>query len=1175
MDTELVEAKSESDDASKNLITTKGELLKLHYDWKPMYFPFRKYLLWGSEPMASQTKVFYSDDQRYALRLQLDWVSKRFQLVVLQEPSPSLYKLKVRFDCKEGVWVEKTNFLTASEASFPWLPDEAVDASYLNISSYVTVLCGVTKPGSVDSVVSEHVKMMITGTKRLFDLSSSNAFAACCDFTFKVEDKLLMVHKAIMGVMSPKLSQIMFEKNTQQIDGVSFEGLNAFVQCIYTGQYEVRRCLIPDVMVLSRRYELNWIAVHFRDVLLKECLRMCVKLGYRSNSLLHTFRKFVHDILRSQHWKDLSNKHPECAAYILQDAFLVDSNVFCMQHSIQSVHHVLPYPVGFFMLDAQEQSTYSTVKLTFALCSKMSSRESDDLIEKAKSIAAENAVVQNLLRRYYSMESKLSRLHFLMKQNKAELRKMLRNVEAEGAVSRKKKKDDKRLSRTDTAKVKDIRMADRGRMDSASVEIHPSVSRLENVNSQPNLESFDDQDANNQSDSVIAKLRAEVTRLTRENFRLNSALSDSDRRSPTFAPASAAEGGSYLCNNCEKLKEQLESKETNLLRSENHIQQLRKTIAKLEEQLSLMRKNGKAEESQESIDAFVTASTPHSLEGISQNEKEDKPSPFLTRKHRQKAFHHPPRQHRINRYCLACHRMKRNHPNRTPKRRHPVKPLYSMPTVRPNDARNDVLLSNYLSDEYDRLTAENAKLIEKCSMLEKRNETLEDLVRDGNLTEATRLECSNCGEWKRKHDNLFRSHRALIDRFEAEKSRHEANYTLLDGQKLKLEKDVEKLKENSSVLQRMNKTLRSDLLVAERCALELQRLMAENGAKKSVLADLKKDMADKATDVPEWVSLRKEPEYPAGSSAQPAATINAKGRDQETAELKKMTAQLEAEYSKFQSKLADQEASLYRMTKALESATDARKSAEYSRNAMEAELLRQREEHGQLSQTVKNLENDLRQALIDKEYWQSALRSSIDQLHNFESLMHDREEEYQRMLKEAKSPLNASGNANSEIQLLNVEKQNLLKEVEIYREQFSKTRAMLKELEADRDAMLKQNESFQRDVADLRQSVLNLESDNLSLLQRLTLKETESSERKRQLENLNLELKLLRCQPELSDIRRSQLELEVRELKSECAKLRCKLTDCERKLKGGKDEAETVQKKTDKQSSTPVNAEQT
>ncbi|CDW57136.1 hypothetical protein TTRE_0000542301 [Trichuris trichiura] len=764
----------------------------------------------------------------------------------------------------------------------------------------------------------------------------------------------------------------------------------------------------------------------------------------------------------------------------------------------------------------------------------MSGRRSDDLIEKAKSIAGENEVVQNLLRRYYSMESKLSRLHFLMKQNKAELQKMLRNVEAEAAVSRKKKKGDKRLPRTDTAKVKDIRMADRGRMDSASVEIHPSVSRLENMNSQPNLESFDGQD-----------------------------------------------GASHVCNNCQKLKEQLESKETNLLRSENHIQQLKKTIVKLEEQLDFIRKNGKADESRESIDAFVTASTPRSLDGVSQNGKEDKPSPFLTRKQHPKAFHHPLKQHRINRYCLACHRTKRNHLNRTPKRRRPVKPLYSMPTVRPaKDARNDVLLSNYLSDEYDRLTAENAKLIEKCSMLEKRNETLEDLVRDGSFAEATRLECSNCGEWKRKHDNLFRSHRALIDRFEAEKSRHEANYTLLDGQKLKLEKDVEKLKENSSVLQRMNKTLRSDLLVAERCALELQRLMAENGSKKSVLADRKKDMLDKATDVPEWISLRKESEYPAGTSAQ-AATANAKGRDQETAELKKMTAQLEAEYSKFQSKLADQEASLYRMTKALESATDARKRAEYSRNAMEAELLRQKEEHGQLAQTVKNLENDLRQALIDKEYWQSALRSSIDQLHNFESLMQDREAEFQRMLKEAKSPLVANDSATSEVQLLNMEKQNLLKEVEIYREQFSKTRAMLKELEADRDAMLKQNESFQRDVADLRQSVLSLESDNLALLQRLTLKETESSEvsflfkwkRKRQLENLNLELKLLRCQPELSDIRRSQLELEVRELKSECAKLRYKLTDCERKIKVEKDGAETVQKKTDKQSNTTVNPE--
>uniref|UniRef100_A0A5S6QID8 Uncharacterized protein n=1 Tax=Trichuris muris TaxID=70415 RepID=A0A5S6QID8_TRIMR len=488
-----------------------------------------------------------------------------------------------------------------------------------------------------------------------------------------------------------------------------------------------------------------------------------------------------------------------------------------------------------------------------------------------------------------------------------------------------------------------------------------------------------------------------------------------------------------------------------------------------------------------------------------------------------------------------------------------------MPTTRPaNVDRNAVLLSNYISEEYDRLTAENTKLNERCAALEKRNVALEDLVRDGRFGELGHYQCSTCGEWKRKHDNLSRTHRELLSQFEAEKARHEANYTLLDGQKLKLEKDMEKLKENSNVLQRMNKTLRGDLLVAERCALELQRLLAENGGKKDMLAELKKVMVDKATGTPEWVSHSKESEYSVGAGAS-APTVNAKGKDDEAAKLKQKITDLEADYKQFQAKLTDQEDSLYRMTKALESATDARRLAEYSRNAMEAELMRQREDHGQLRQTVKNLERELSQALIDKDYWQSALRSSIDQLHNFESLMQEREAEYQRRLNEPKTPLGGTDGALEEMQLLTMEKQSLMNEVEILREHFARTRAMLKELGEDRDTMLKQNLSFQRDVADLRQSILTLESDNLSLLQRLTVKERESSERKRQLENLNLELKLLRSQPQLSDIKHDQLELQIRELKSECTKLRYTLHDYERRFKGERNETNESQKKTDDQ----------
>uniref|UniRef100_A0A5S6QGU4 Uncharacterized protein n=1 Tax=Trichuris muris TaxID=70415 RepID=A0A5S6QGU4_TRIMR len=283
-----------------------------------------------------------------------------------------------------------------------------------------------------------------------------------------------------------------------------------------------------------------------------------------------------------------------------------------------------------------------------------SGRSSDELLEKAKSVASGNKAVQDLIKRYYNMESQLSRLQFMINQNRAELQKMVRNVQADGGLP-KKKRDAKRLPRADTAKVKDIRMVDRGRMNSASVEIHSSISLPEGVNLQANLpyvctegklvrssspsSSLSSTEDLQERDSIVQKLRAEVARLTRENFRLNSALSGSEQReSGVMAQAASAEGVTRVCNNCKNLREQLESKETNLLRSENKMQQMKETIANLEKQLDEMRRDGKLEESQESVDAFVTASTPRLLEETPCGKQGDISTPFPMKKHRAKGI---------------------------------------------------------------------------------------------------------------------------------------------------------------------------------------------------------------------------------------------------------------------------------------------------------------------------------------------------------------------------------------------------------------------------------------------------------------------------------------------------------------------------------------------------------
>ncbi|KAL1239583.1 Intermediate filament protein [Trichinella pseudospiralis] len=761
----------------------------------------------------------------------------------------------------------------------------------------------------------------------------------------------------------------------------------------------------------------------------------------------------------------------------------------------------------------------------------MTARKAELVIHEAKK-SKDDKAVKDLIHKISSYTSKISKLNFMKKQDEAQLRKLLRSTE-DGKKSKSGDEKVRKHINTEMAKVKDISMVDRGSLTNAKVEKHPNedVSDEDDVLSLP----FNERSKNffgkshttldkhvaynierNDYEDDRASLCNEITRLTKENFRLASLLSKSTAgQDDAFSGLSLLTSVEPVCHNCEDLKQQLQSKETNLRRSEAKIKSLIREKNRLLQDLSQLN-TSEQKTTPTSNDSALSLDFPQKISSQSKkspargksftekaSNRSDAYDEAEEQKHlskqkkkniRRKGFSYFSSGYRVNRYCSTCRKMQKN--NHAHFRKYPDKKsgLFGEKRKLIPETKDSYLLSMFVTEEYDRMLLENEKLNSKCAQLKREIEDLQNMISLNEKVKTSSDECSNCLKWRNRHQRLFTIYKDLVDKHKTEQCRHKANYNLLDSQKLKLESDIQKLKENCSMLRTMNETLRKDLLVAESCALQLQQLVLKRGINLRESDEILVVQQAANASQPSHSAAENIPDSESAGSANAKisdALSSRKEKDEEIKKLQNIVIQLEKEYDKFKKTLVDQEDELYRMARALESATDARKDAE--KNSLE--------------QSKKTLEEELKEVIADKEYWRNSVLESVQQVREYESLMRDKEKEFKRKLASAKFLDVDTQNAEAN-KLHLVEKENYAKEFKLLREQLQKMNTYVHELEKDRELAMKQIESLKEDLIDLRKTVLQMDSEKINLLQKLTLKETDYAELKRKLENMTLELQL-------------------------------------------------------------------
>ncbi|KRY77593.1 hypothetical protein T4A_4216, partial [Trichinella pseudospiralis] len=771
---------------------------------------------------------------------------------------------------------------------------------------------------------------------------------------------------------------------------------------------------------------------------------------------------------------------------------------------------------------------------------QMTARKAELVIHEAKK-SKDDKAVKDLIHKISSYTSKISKLNFMKKQDEAQLRKLLRSTE-----------DGKKIRKhinTEMAKVKDISMVDRGSLTNAKVEKHPNedVSDEDDVLSLP----FNERSKNffgkshttldkhvaynierNDYEDDRASLCNEITRLTKENFRLASLLSKSTAgQDDAFSGLSLLTSVEPVCHNCEDLKQQLQSKETNLRRSEAKIKSLIREKNRLLQDLSQLN-TSEQKTTPTSNDSALSLDFPQKISSQSKkspargksftekaSNRSDAYDEAEEQKHlskqkkkniRRKGFSYFSSGYRVNRYCSTCRKMQKN--NHAHFRKYPDKKsgLFGEKRKLIPETKDSYLLSMFVTEEYDRMLLENEKLNSKCAQLKREIEDLQNMISLNEKVKTSSDECSNCLKWRNRHQRLFTIYKDLVDKHKTEQCRHKANYNLLDSQKLKLESDIQKLKENCSMLRTMNETLRKDLLVAESCALQLQQLVLKRGINLRESDEILVVQQAANASQPSHSAAENIPDSESAGSANAKisdALSSRKEKDEEIKKLQNIVIQLEKEYDKFKKTLVDQEDELYRMARALESATDARKDAEKNCTSILDDYLKLQSEFSALEQSKKTLEEELKEVIADKEYWRNSVLESVQQVREYESLMRDKEKEFKRKLASAKFLDVDTQNAEAN-KLHLVEKENYAKEFKLLREQLQKMNTYVHELEKDRELAMKQIESLKEDLIDLRKTVLQMDSEKINLLQKLTLKETDYAELKRKLENMTLELQL-------------------------------------------------------------------
>ncbi|KRX80383.1 hypothetical protein T06_238 [Trichinella sp. T6] len=767
----------------------------------------------------------------------------------------------------------------------------------------------------------------------------------------------------------------------------------------------------------------------------------------------------------------------------------------------------------------------------------MTARKAELLIDEAKK-SKDDKAVKDLIHKISFYTSKISKLNFMKKQDEAQLRKLLRSIE-DGKKSKSSDGKVRKHTNTEMAKVKDISMVDRGSLTNAKVEKHPNedVSDEDDVFPLP----FNERNKNvlgkqhtpldkhvsynmerNDYEDGRASLCNEITRLTKENFRLASLLSKSTAgQDDAFSGLSLPTSVEPVCHNCEDLKQQLQSKETNLRRSEAKIKSLIREKNRLLQDLSQLN-TSEQKTTPTSNDSALSLDFPKKVcsqskrsptrrksstvekvsnrsDAYDEEEEQKHLSKQKKKNNRRKGFSYFSSGYRVNRYCSTCRKMQKN--NHAYFRKYPDRKsgLFGEKRKLIPETKDAYLLSMFVTEEYDRMLIENEKLNTKCTELKREIEELQNIISLNEKVKTSSDECTNCLKWRTRHQKLFTIYKDLVDKHKTEQCRHKANYNLLDSQKLKLENDIQKLKENCSMLRTMNETLRKDLLVAESCALQLQQLVLKRGINLRESDEILVVQQAANASKPSHSAAENIPDSASAGSANAKISdelSSRKEKDEEIKKLQNIVIQLEKEYDKFKKTLMDQEDELYRMAKALESATDARKDAEKNRTSILDDYLKLQSEFSALEQSKKTLEEELKEVIADKEYWRNSVLESVQQ-----------EKEFKRKLASAKFlDIDAQNVEANKIFLL--EKENYAKEFTLLREQLQKMNTYVQELEKDRELAMKQIESLKEDLIDLRKTVLQMDSEKISILQKLTLKETDYAELKRKLENMTLELQL-------------------------------------------------------------------
>uniref|UniRef100_A0A0N5BS25 BTB domain-containing protein n=1 Tax=Strongyloides papillosus TaxID=174720 RepID=A0A0N5BS25_STREA len=159
------------------------------------------------------------------------------------------------------------------------------------------------------------------------------------DYTIKVKDKEIKVHKAVLAARSPvfcKLFKNTFEKsrtNFIEIKDFRVEVVREMLRYIYTDEVSDIQNMANEIFEIANKYELQKLKSIAEKCLCSDlnienvCERFLLSEAYSSVELKEMVQKFIIDnvenIIKTKKWDRLIKSHPS----LLEGLFLKSLNV--------------------------------------------------------------------------------------------------------------------------------------------------------------------------------------------------------------------------------------------------------------------------------------------------------------------------------------------------------------------------------------------------------------------------------------------------------------------------------------------------------------------------------------------------------------------------------------------------------------------------------------------------------------------------------------------------------------------------------------------------------------------------------------------------------------------------------------------------------------------------------